>query len=72
MENFWREYYGFTLSDEEYYADDAGQGRAEMVFLDAEGNRIPLCLTRDPDGTMYTWGWSTWETVSDENAAMAF
>ena len=72
MENFCREYYGFTLSDEEYYADDAGQGRAEMVFLDAEGNRIPLCLTRDPDGTMYTWGWSTWETVSDENAAMAF
>lgn len=72
MENFCREYYGFTLSDEEYYADEAGQGRASMVFSDADGNQTPLCLSRDPDGTMYTWGWSTWETVSDENAAMAF
>ena len=72
MENFCREYYGFTLSDEEYYVDEAGQGRASMVFSDADGNQTPLCLSRDPDGTMYTWGWSTGETASDENAAMAF
>lgn len=41
MENFCREYYGFTLSEEECYADEAGAGARGDGIFGAEGNRIP-------------------------------
>ena len=41
VENFCREYYGFTLSDEKCYADEMGQGARRWCFRMRRGTGFP-------------------------------